>query len=193
MAFVRIHLLSIRGMDGPASGGTKGDDLMDVDPAFSASLDEFVDERLLSTSPVTVRRRVRWGECDPAQVVYTPRFSDYLAAAYSWFTRVLLSDKLIAEDGTRLVTPMKALSLEFHHVLRPDELFDMAVYVEAVRDRTFDILVVAQSLSREPRFTGWMTPILVNSHFRSVDLPNPVTQTLLAYRQSCGLPTDTRA
>ncbi len=63
---------------------------MNVNPELSASLDEIMDERLLCRSPVKVRRRVRWGECDPAQVVYTPRFADYLAAAYSWFARLVL-------------------------------------------------------------------------------------------------------
>nr|WP_047165819.1 acyl-CoA thioesterase [Sphingomonas sp. Y57] len=166
---------------------------MDGGSASSASLDDVADERLLSTGPVTVRRRVRWGECDPAQVVYTPRFSDYLAAAFSWFTRIILSDKLIAKDGTRLATPMKALSLEFHHTLRPDELFDMAVYVEAVRERAFDLLIVAQSPSGEPRFIGRLTPIAIDSSFRSVVLPGPVEEALFTYRKSWRSPADTPA
>lgn len=163
---------------------------MTLDPELSASLDDFVDERLLCRNPIIVRRRVRWGECDPAQVVYTPRFADYLAAAFSWFSRIHLSDKLTADDGTRLATPMKALSLEFHHPLRPDDLFDMTVHVEAVRQRTFDLLIIAQSPSGEPRFTGRLSPALVDGSFRSVNLPQPVLDGLSAYQASCGLPTD---
>ncbi|KEQ53879.1 hypothetical protein BV95_01751 [Sphingobium chlorophenolicum] len=155
-------------------------------PDSSASLDQFIDERLICRAPVTVRRRVRWGECDPAQVVYTPRFADYLAAAYSWFTRILLSDKMIAKDGTHLATPMKALSLEFHNTLRPDDLFDMTVYVEAVRNRTFDLVIIARSPSEESRFVGRLSPILVDSSFRSVPLPHSIEEALLAYRESCG-------
>lgn len=163
---------------------------MTVDPQLSSSLDEFVDERLLFKNPVTVRRRVRWGECDPAQVVYTPRFADYLAAAFSWFTRTILSDNLVADDGTRLATPMKALSLEFHHTLRPDDLFDMTVYVEAVRKRTFDLLIIARSPSEGPRFLGRLSPILVDGSFRSVNLPQRVEAALLAYQESFGVPLD---
>ncbi len=80
-------------------------------------------------------------------------------------------------------TPMKALSLEFHHVLRPDELFDMGVYVTSVRNRTFDMLVVAQSASQEARFTGRLSPIVVSGDFRSVDLPKRVASSLLAYQE----------
>ena len=38
-------------------------------------------EYLLSERPLTVRRRVRWGECDPAGVVYTATFADYAISA----------------------------------------------------------------------------------------------------------------
>ncbi len=32
-----------------------------------------------------VQRRVRWGECDPAEVVYTPQFAHYVVAAVDDF------------------------------------------------------------------------------------------------------------
>lgn len=161
---------------------------MNVDPDLPASLDEVMDERLLSRKPIIVRRRVRWGECDPAQVVYTPRFADYLAAAFSWFIRIELKEALGADDGTRLRTPMKALALEFHHVLRPDDLFDMTVYVTSVRKRTFDLLIVAQSTTGESRFVGRLSPIIVNANFRSIDLPERIHNVLSAYRECHPVP-----
>ncbi len=36
-------------------------------------------EAVLADTPFVVRRRVKWGECDPAGVVYTPSFSEYVA------------------------------------------------------------------------------------------------------------------
>jgi acyl-CoA thioesterase FadM len=133
---------------------------------------------------VIVRRRVSWGECDPAKVVYTPRFADYLVAAYGWFTRVELPDALVLDDGTRLTTPIKALSLEFHHVLRPEDLFDMTVAVLSVRTRTFDLLVSGSSPDGNPHFTGRLSPIVVDSaNFRSVAIPPRARSALLAYEQ----------
>lgn len=35
-------------------------------------------EHVLSQLPFVVRRRVKWGECDPAGVVYTVTFSEYV-------------------------------------------------------------------------------------------------------------------
>jgi len=35
-------------------------------------------EIVVSDSPFTVRRRVRWSDCDPAGAVHTGRFAEYL-------------------------------------------------------------------------------------------------------------------
>lgn len=146
------------------------------------SLDDIAGEWLLSARPVIVRRRVQWGECDPAQVVYTPRFADYLATAYRWFVRTLLARHLVDENGAALATPMKALSLEFHHVLRPDDLFDMAAHVTAVRQRTFDLSIIGRSPAGEPRFAGRLSPIVVDGNFRSVALPHSLAAALREYQ-----------
>lgn len=158
------------------------DHMNDMRPDMSLVPDNMIQERLLSKSPVIVRRRVRWGECDPAKVVYTPRFADYLAAAYGWFSRIIMADLLVADDGSRLDTPMKAIALEFHHVLRPDDLFDMTVHVVEVRQRTFDLLIIARSPDKEARFEGRMSPIIVDKNFRSVDMPARLKEALLAYQ-----------
>lgn len=144
---------------------------------------ETVGEILISKSPVIVRKRVGWGECDPAGVVYTPRFADFLAAAFMWFSRAILTDVLVADDGTRLATPMKALSLEFHHVLRPSEIFDMTVSVGEVRRRTFDLRVEGHSATYGRCFAGSLTPILVRPpDFGYVEMPEAMRAVLNAYK-----------
>lgn len=149
-------------------------------------LDEITSERLLCRRPVTVRRRVIWGECDPAQVAYTPRFADYLIAAFDWFCRSVLSGDLTDEQGDYLITPMKALSLEFHRVLRPGDLFDMTVYVSAVRIHTFDLLVSARSPQGQLHFEGRISPIIVNQeNFKSVSIPPGARQALVNYQREC--------
>jgi acyl-CoA thioester hydrolase len=42
-------------------------------------------EHVLRTLPFTVRRRVKWGECDPAKVVYTVTFSEYVISVAELF------------------------------------------------------------------------------------------------------------
>ncbi len=140
-------------------------------------------ERLISRTPVTVRRRVIWGECDPAQVVYTPRFADYLASAFGWFARVVLGDLLKLADGTPIGTPMKGLELEFHRSLRVDDYFDMIVEIGEIRNRTFDMEVKALSMVGEPHFSGRLSPILIKgSTFETIELPPKLREALYTYK-----------
>lgn len=140
-------------------------------------------EALISTDPVTVRRRVKWGECDPAQVVYTPRFLDYTAAAFGWFMRTVLDDVTPGLSAAGIGTPAKAVSLEFHRMLRPDDWFDMTVKVAEVRTRTFDLEIRAHTLGGELAFVGRTTPIMFeNATQRSVAIPAEIRDALCAYR-----------
>jgi acyl-CoA thioesterase FadM len=147
--------------------------------------DEDFGERLISRTPVKVRRRVIWGECDPAQVVYTPRFSDYAAAAGMWFTRVVLNSQDPSLATLGIGTPMKALSMEFHHTLRPDDVFDMTVHVGDIRNRTFE-LDIAADLNGRPIFSAKIVPIMIDAKsFTSVDIPTQIRERLERYRSLC--------
>jgi acyl-CoA thioester hydrolase len=152
----------------------------------ASSPDDAVGERLVSSCPVIVRRRVAWGECDPAGLVYAPRFAEYLASAFGWFGRIMWRDGPVSTAESRTATPIKALSLEFHQVLRPNQLFDMVVRVGEVRQRTFDLEVAGQSLAGELCFLGKLSPIIVSvPDFGRAELPEPMRVALLAYRDRC--------
>ncbi len=140
---------------------------------------------VVSHQPFVVRKRVLWGECDPAGVVYTPRFGDYLALAVGWFTRAVLEgpNGTLASQG--VATPMKSMSLVFHRVLRPEETFDMLVTVGEIRTRTFDVHVQARGEDAALRFEGRLSPILVRpGTFESVAIPDAVRATLQAHRSA---------
>lgn len=148
--------------------------------------DDQVGERLVSRLPIIVRRRVGWGDCDPAKVVYTPRFADYAASAFFWFSRTILTHQVLRDSG--VTTPMKALALEFHHVLRPDELFDMTVTVTAIHNRTFAFSVEAVGIDGVRRFSAVGTPIFVHENaFTSVEIPPEIRAALEKYQRSCAL------
>lgn len=137
-------------------------------------------EALISRRPFVVRRQVVWGECDPAGVVYTPRFADYLVSAFQWFLRCELADTGLAELG--IGTPMKAMSLEFHRMLKPGDWFDMRVAVTAVRTRTFDLGIQATGDDGCLHFAGLLTPIMLdNEKGVGVAIPDGTRARLQAY------------
>lgn len=145
-------------------------------------------EYLLSSAPVVVRRKARWGECDPAGVVYTPRFADYAISAFEYFIAELVgypAQQAMIDEGFGL--PMKAMSSEFHFSIWPDQYFDMTVRVGSMRTRTFDLVVTAQSLEHRPLFTTVLSPICIAPDKRaSIPIPVRFRQRLESYRDAHG-------
>lgn len=144
-------------------------------------------EEVQTEQPVVLRHRVRWGECDPAGVVYTPRFSEYVVAAVDYFYECLLGEPL--QEKLRdldLGLPAKALSFEFKRSLRPDQRFDMSVRVGEIRNRTFDLCVGAIDLEGNELFVATFTPICVRQGVRvGRPIPPPLKDLLTIYRDNC--------
>jgi acyl-CoA thioester hydrolase len=141
-------------------------------------------ESVVRTEPFTVRRRVRFGDCDPASVVYTVRFSDYVVSAMDLFLSHLLEGPYLEHLGD-VTTPMKALSFVFRAPLRPNDEFDMVVTVPEIRTRTVDLAVRASLPSGERVFDALVTPICITttSDRRSVPIPDGLRSKLISYQQ----------
>ena len=149
-------------------------------------LDDDYGERLVGRLPVRVRRRVLWGECDPAQVVYTPRFADYLVVAFGWFSRIVLDAEAPTLADAGVGTPAKGLELTFHRVLRPNQIFEMTVLVRAVREHTCDLTIVARDMEDRLVFEGRVSPIFIDrGTFGSIAIPSAFRARLEQYRAAC--------
>lgn len=109
-------------------------------------------EKLISTNPVVVRRRVRFGECDPAGIVYTPVFSEYVISAFQWLMSTLLEGPMLSQlKRLGIDSPIKALNFEFRSGLEPEQVFDMTCRIAEVRTRTFRVDVLARTAAEVPR------------------------------------------
>jgi acyl-CoA thioester hydrolase len=129
---------------------------------------------------------VKWGDCDPAGVVYTPRFSDYVVETFLTFSERLigspLQERLQALD---LGLPAKAMSMVFKRSLWPDEVFEIEVTVRAIRTRTFDLSFSARTLEGQAVFDATMSPICVRPGTReSCPIPDPLLDRLQAQREA---------
>lgn len=145
-------------------------------------------EKVISTWPVVVRRRVKFGECDPAGVVYTPNFSEFALSAYHWLMTVLLKEPMFAAmSRIGFDSPIKALSLEFRNMLQVEQVFDMTCAITDIRNRTFDVEITGRSTSETPYdlFVARVTPIMLSRTERvSIAIPDAVRAPLESYRQS---------
>jgi acyl-CoA thioesterase FadM len=132
-------------------------------------------EQVITTEPFTLRREVRWADCDPAGVVFTGKFSDYALSATSLFRRHLLGARWTEVGRAHGIdTPAKALSLVFQGPLWPDDLTDITVWVGEIRTRTFDMLLQAvRADTQTPVFLGRLTTICISATERMVSKPWP--------------------
>lgn len=150
----------------------------------------FIAEQMVNDFPVVVRRRVRWGECDPAGVVYTPVFSEYVVSAFHTFLESLLGGPL--HDRLRELdfnTPMRALSFDFKQSLYPEQWFDMTVYVREVRNTTFELRILFTGESGSEVVVANLTAICVHyAERRSRGVPKRVRELLENYRSRCPAP-----
>ena len=150
-------------------------------------------EFVVRHDPFTVRRMVRWSECDPAGIVYAGNFTDYLLSAADLFKQHLKVRGRPMTDGRNYHTPGKAMSIVYLSPLRPDESFDIAVYAGEVRNRTSDVLALAaRADGGTPVFMGRLTSIYVSSADRSqtVPIPDDVRAAFDTYRTRNPVPHD---
>ncbi|WP_299847753.1 thioesterase family protein [uncultured Paracoccus sp.] len=146
-------------------------------------------EEIVSDGPLVIRRVVRWGDCDPAGVAYTPRFLDYVVTAHEVFISMMLGGPIhLLKDGLSVDFPVRGVEIDFRSTLPLDAQFDMEVRVGEIRSRTFDLLIRARKVESEGKrqgplaFTARITPVTVDRHSRAaVALPEQLKSRVAAY------------
>ncbi|VVE55160.1 acyl-CoA thioesterase [Pandoraea fibrosis] len=144
-------------------------------------------EYVVSERPFVVRRQVRWGECDPAGVVYTATFSDYVISIAELFYGSLFGGTPQAVKHRHgFGTPTRALDFDFRRSLWPDDAFDVTVEVAQIRTRTFTLLMTARKAENDIAFIARLTPICTQRGAReSIEMPSVLREALEQYRARC--------
>ncbi len=145
-------------------------------------------EQVLSTVPLVVRRRVKWGECDPAGVVYTVSFSEYVISAAELFYGALFeTTPQRAKHDQGFGTPTRALAFDFRRSLRPDDEFEMTVRVGGIGTRTYVLDIAARTPEGDIAFAAKLTPVCVaRDERRSIEIPPAFRSALQRYQEACG-------
>ena len=145
-------------------------------------------ESVLSRRPFIVRRRVRWSDCDPAGVVFTGRFTDYVLDAVGlFFAELAQGDAAAWREALGVDTPCKAMALEFHHALWPEDEFEMLLDVPAVREHSYDIRIRATQPGGTRIFTATFSPICIARDERvRAAVPAAMLAALVPFRSAAG-------
>lgn len=145
-------------------------------------------ESVVSRRPVVVQRRVKWGDCDPAGVVFTAVFCDYvISSAELFYEEMFGKPPQVAKRALGVGTPTRALSFDFKRSLRPDDIFQMTVSVADIRERSFVLGILARSLDAQDVFAATLTPVCVaRDERRSIPIPDDLRSALVQYQSECG-------
>ncbi len=144
-------------------------------------------EEIVAEAPLVVRRYVKWGEVDFARVAYTGKFLDWvLESAEVWFKRTM-GESWAGFNATRGVTlPAMGCTLNFHHMLNPDDEINMTVLLERIGRSSHTLKIVAHNQDGVHCFDGTLSFAAVDpATQKSVPMPDELKDRMTAYKAAC--------
>lgn len=141
-------------------------------------------EYVLSESPFIVRRTVRWSDCDPAGVVFTGRFTDYVLGAVGLFHQYM-SGYAPQPFGEMhgVGTPCKGMEFEFIGTMWPGDVADIQCTVGEIRTRSYDIHCVGRAPDGKTLFKARFSPICVRLDARvGTNIPDSLRNVLIRFQ-----------
>jgi acyl-CoA thioesterase FadM len=141
-------------------------------------------EYVIAERPLTVRRTVRWVDCDPAGVAFTGHFTDYLIGAVMHFYHHIGWGPEAKSGNGGLAC--KHMSLTFHKSLPPGSVVDIRIEVGDVRERTFDLHATAFLPDGNVAFEGVFSPICVTPQMTALPLPDALKAVLREHLRVVG-------
>lgn len=141
-------------------------------------------EYVITEQPFTVRRTVRWVDCDPAGVAFTGHFTDYLiGAVMHFYAHIGWGPEAKTCNGG---LACKHMSLTFSKSLPPGSVVDIRIEVGGIRERTFDLYATAFLPDGTVAFEGVFSPICVTAHMNSLRLPAALKAVLREHKRILG-------
>jgi acyl-CoA thioester hydrolase len=136
---------------------------------------------------VRLRRRIRFGDCDPAGILFTPRYGELVFEAIElWLEQVFGHSVVDQLRGRGTPTPVRAYSVEMRRSLRPGHEVELAVWVEGIATRSFTLLVTG-TLAGAVVFVGRMSCVTTDeSRRQAANVPARHREILEDYQRRCG-------
>lgn len=94
-------------------------------------------------SAIHISRTILFGECDPAGIVYTPRFTDFaLEATHQALSERLGKPCIRALNEADLATPVRHTEIDYLHPLRYDQRLQQSVVIREIGKHSYTFEVV---------------------------------------------------
>ncbi len=138
--------------------------------------------------PFTVARVVQWGEADPAGIVYTTQFLDYVMETVEAFWRGMIGVSFYQlHKQHHLGSPTVSSQLDFQQPLRSGEPFTVELRIPRLTRSTIGFSLIGRNTAGAGCFTGALVSCIINDQtVRSVPIPDWIRQPIEAYRAATG-------
>jgi len=137
-------------------------------------------------TPFIDRRLVLWRDCDPAQIVYTPRFLDFVAEAVEgWFRHVFGVDWYGFRESRKVGIPAVHTSLDFAAPVHSGDELSLTVLIDEVGRSSLPFRVIGRLNDREAFRGVWIISTLDATDNRPISIPDDVRDIIRRYQQAC--------
>ena len=132
------------------------------------------------------RRRVQWGDADPAEMAYTVRFLDFaMDAIDSWYRDEIGCDWFTLNVERQFGSPAVHLELDFKAPLRPGDEIEIRVFVEKVGTSSVTLRFDGRFTDGRPVYEGCIVNVFVDREsLRSAPIPSDMKARIEAYAAS---------
>jgi acyl-CoA thioesterase FadM len=133
------------------------------------------------------KRTVKWGDCDPDSVIYTPRVYEYSVDALESFARVVLGTTWFqAKQKRNFGTPMVRSEIDYLAPLRPDMEIQVDVQVQRIGRSALTYQSIGSDKNGKHYFRVMLTQCFITMpEFKPVPIPEDIRAILVAYQAGC--------
>ena len=142
----------------------------------------------MTAEPFSYRRRVAFGECDPARIYYAPRAVDYaVEAVEAWYGSVLGIPWADLADRQGLESAFSRVECEYLRPLIAGQVIRVRIGVVGTERAKIHLLATGEDGSGDPCFHVSLVACLVErDHITAVPFPPEMIDRIEAYRALCG-------
>ena len=137
----------------------------------------------MKTNPFSRERFVRWGDCDPAGIIYAPKVYEYaIDTLEEFYKEVIGYSWMDLKDKSVVGTPILRLEIEYMRPLVPDQKIVVEINLKEVGIKTVTFEMNGVDHSEDQFFHVEVTMCFISqADFKPSDIPDKIRKRLLNY------------
>ena len=132
-------------------------------------------------------RTVKWGDCDPAGVIYTPRMLDFaMETLEGWYRDVLGISWLKLKQELHMGAPTVRAEINFLAASEPDNEVTTALRVQKLGNSSITYEMTGHDGNGKDYYQAIVVACFVSQPaFKATGIPEPFRDRILTYQREC--------